>query len=364
MAAASILQPGVSAETRVMQSRLQRLAFESELQAKPVTPPQIADLAQLVEKIDWAPGDRELVVQALNAKATGESKRKVRRPMQDYMAFLNYLRNRVWQLLEDKAITAQSKMDSIAIALVDMNCINPDEHTLKLATSLYLCAVFGVDRACSMSIDEKGRVKAMFKTCHKRHARKKTVTPAEYETKLNLPQELRVSNAALFAQIMPNEDLVPTISSADVMYVSNTFNCRNNTASSSIVVAPRAPQQDTVAAGMMDCMKQCMQMMMSARMDFDGGRRVADADVPITFLSSGSGQPLSLGRQTIGSERLRNTLGLPPQGASRPAMQDPGQQIDQGTSALALRDARLQIAPSPAQTQIAPSLAQMNFRAR
>ena len=131
MAAASILQPGVSAETRVMQSRLQRLAFESELEAKPVTAPQIADLAQLVEKIDWATGDRELVVEALNAKATGESKRKNRRPMQDYMAFLNYLRNRVWQLLEDKAITAQSKMDSIAMALVDMNCVNPDEHTLE-----------------------------------------------------------------------------------------------------------------------------------------------------------------------------------------------------------------------------------------
>ena len=103
MAAASILQPGVSAETRVMQSRLQRLAFESELEDKPVTPSQIADLAQLVEKIDWAAGDRELVVEALNAKATGESKRKVRRPMQDYMAFLSYLRNRVWQLLEDKS---------------------------------------------------------------------------------------------------------------------------------------------------------------------------------------------------------------------------------------------------------------------
>merc|ERR1711963_109600 len=105
------------------------------------------------------------------------------------------------------------------MALVDMNCVNPDEHTLKLATSLYLCAVFGVDRACSMSVDEKGRVKAMFKKCHKRHARRKNVTPAEYETKLNLPQELRVSNAALFAQIMPNEGLLPTISSADVMYV-------------------------------------------------------------------------------------------------------------------------------------------------
>ena len=93
--------PGVSAETRVMQSRLQRLAFVSELEAKPVTAPQIADLAQLVEKIDWATGDRELVVEALNAKATGESKRKNRRPMQDYMAFLNYMGNRVWRMLEE-----------------------------------------------------------------------------------------------------------------------------------------------------------------------------------------------------------------------------------------------------------------------
>ena len=76
MAAASILQPGVSAETRVMQSRLQRLAFESELQAKPVTALQIADLAQLVENTDWATGDRDLVVRALSAKVTGESKRK------------------------------------------------------------------------------------------------------------------------------------------------------------------------------------------------------------------------------------------------------------------------------------------------
>ena len=157
-----------------------------------------------------------------------------------------------------------------------------------------------------------------------------------------------MSNPALFAQIMPNEDLSPTISSADVMCVSNTFHCRNNAASSSaIVVAPRAPQQDAVAASMMDCMKQCMQMMMtSARMDFDGGRRVADADLPITFLSPGSNVER---RQTIGSERLRNTLGLPPQGASRPAMQDPGQQTEQGASVLALRDARQQIAPSPAQ---------------
>ena len=97
-----------------------------------------------------------------------------------------------------------------------------------------------------------------------------------------------MSNPALFAQIMPNEDLSPTISSADVMWVSNTFHCRNNAASSAIVVAPRAPQQDTVATSMMDCMQQCMQMMMTARKDFDGGRCVADADIPITFLSSGS----------------------------------------------------------------------------
>ena len=88
-----------------------------------------------------------------------------------------------------------------------------------------------------------------------------------FETKLGLPQELRVSNAALFAQIMPNEDLLPTISSADVMYVSNTFHCRNNdlfdaSASSALVVNARSPQQETIATGMMECMKQCMQMMM------------------------------------------------------------------------------------------------------
>ena len=148
MAAASILQPGGSAERRAIQSRLQRLAFESELEAKPVTAPQIADLAQLVENIDWAPGDRELVVDALNAKEIDEGKKKVfRRPMQDYMSFMTYLCNRVWQLLDDKKISAPSKMDSIAMALVDMNCVNPDEHTLKLATSLCLCAMFGVDRA-------------------------------------------------------------------------------------------------------------------------------------------------------------------------------------------------------------------------
>ena len=174
MAAASILQPGGSAEIRVIQSRLQRLAFESELQAKPVTPPQIADLAQLVENIDWAPGDRELVVDALNAKEIDEGKKKVfRRPMQDYMSFMTYLCNRVWQLLDDKKTSAPSKMESIAKALVDMNCVNPDEHTMKLATSLYLCAVFGLDKASTMPVNEKGKVKAQLKTCHKRHARKK-----------------------------------------------------------------------------------------------------------------------------------------------------------------------------------------------
>ena len=80
-AAASILGPDISDEKRIMQSRLQRLAFEADLQDTHVTVSQIADLAQLVEKIDWATGDRELVVKARNAKATGESKRKNRRSM-------------------------------------------------------------------------------------------------------------------------------------------------------------------------------------------------------------------------------------------------------------------------------------------
>ena len=82
---------------------------------------------------------------------------------------------------------------------------------------------------------------------------------------------------------------------------------------------------------------------MSARMNFDGGRRGADEDVPITFLSSGSNVERG---QTIVSERLRNTLGLPPQGTSRPAMQDQGQQIEPSTAQTDFRRAATFVEPA------------------
>ena len=238
MAASTILDDATG-DTKLKHSRLQRLAFANELGSAVLTPSQIADLSVLAESIAWAPGDLEIILELLDAKAGGGSVTRRRRQMQDYLAFMDYIGNRIWRQLGDKTISVPSKQDAIVMSLIEMKCVNPCEHTLKLATSLYLCAVHGMDRSIAMSSEEKGRAKALLKSSHKRHARKVTVAETEYVTKLEPPQQLMVSNRELLNAIMPTESVSPTINSADVHFVSSSFRCRDNGSSSASALARR-----------------------------------------------------------------------------------------------------------------------------
>ena len=92
MAAHTILMDA-NGDAKLKHSRLQRLAFANELGSAVLTPSQIADLSALAESIAWAPGDLEVILELLNAKAGGGSVTRRRRKMQDYLAFMDYIGN-------------------------------------------------------------------------------------------------------------------------------------------------------------------------------------------------------------------------------------------------------------------------------
>jgi hypothetical protein len=121
--------------------------------------------------------------------------------MQNFVRFLQYLSETTWTLLADGSVVAQTKQTAIVNNLVTMMCLNPDEHTLKLATSLQLVATVGSQVALKMSPEEKGNMKKEFKKAHKRNARRVDLPDSLYIKELLAPEEQQRANPEFYDAI-------------------------------------------------------------------------------------------------------------------------------------------------------------------
>ena len=145
LAANGILETGdMDAENQVIFSKLQRVAFVSEVRSSQgLSAAQYADLAALAQTIALVPADSQLAMAELERKFDNiaQSQGRRRRDMQDYLSFLDYMSMNTWTVMMSKTASSATKLDAICHSLVEMYCVNPSEHTLKLATALFLVLV-------------------------------------------------------------------------------------------------------------------------------------------------------------------------------------------------------------------------------
>ncbi len=336
LAADNILQTGnMDAANTVRFSKLQRVAIVSEVRtSQGVSAAQYADLGTLALTIPWAPGDLHLVMAELESRTDGiaQPQYKRRRDMQDYLAFLDFVSMQTWTVLKSETASSATKLEAICQSLVDMYCVNPSEHTLKLAAALYLVLVHGSDSAIAMSSEEKGMVKKTLKAAHKRRARRMaSFDDTLYVTCLEGLDSLRASNRLLHDAIFNGREPVECqVDSLVVKSVFDSFQCRNNIAltTSTALAIPQLQPAVGEAPNMQMMLMSFMERMMDMQRGNTGSRRrERDDEIPISF-SAEAPRP--------GADCVRAALGLPTSsGDLRPAAETPSP-IERAVSAADL----------------------------
>jgi hypothetical protein len=322
LAADNILQTGdMDAANKVRFSKLQRVAFVSEVRnSQGVSAAQYADLSALALTVPWAPGDLNLVMAELEHRIDGIALPQVqrRRSMQDYLAFLDYVSMATWTVLKSETASSATKLEILCQSLVDMYCVNPSEHTLKLASALYIVLVHSSDSAIAMSSEEKGVVKKTLKEAHKRLARRMaSFDNTLYVSCLGDVDSLRASNRLLHDAIFNGrEPVVCQVDSVLVKSVFDSFQCRNNIAltTSTALAIPRPAVGEAMNMQMM--LMSVMERMMDMQRGNNGSRRrEQDDDIPISF---------SADAPRSGADSVRAALRLPtPSGDREPAAETP-----------------------------------------
>ena len=300
--AAQVLQ-GASHATLPTMSRLQRLAFEEDIKGATVTAADVAELSAISQTIRWHPADADRILQVLEAKSENVLSKPSRRPMQNFVRFLQYLTATTWALLADSSVVAQTKQAAIINNLVAMMCLNPDEHTLKLATSLQLVATVGFQAALKLSPEEKANMKKEFKKALKRMVRRVDLPDSLYIKELLAPEEQQRANPEFYDAIKVGVSATPSFRSEDIERVAASFSCRYN-AFTERSLALSSPSIDSSVL-MMDCLRSVVQMLLVRNGDGGSGERRGD-DLEIQYTSDRGAR-----RTSIGSDRLRETLGLP-----------------------------------------------------
>ena len=228
--AAKYLLEGAAASDEV--SSVQSAAVLAQLQREPLNAEQAADLSVHILGVPWRCNHRELIMAALEHKASDRRTTQTKRPSQYFMTFIDFLTKMTWDTQIDPKACPVAKMDGLCTALVHLKCSNPNAHTLKLATSLHLFCTLGFDSAMSQSQSAKGKVKDYVSKEWHRHRRNVRIDPAHYLLKLPpRPADLQRVHPTIYGEIFNDiygYPAQPPIPIAKVVAIYETFGCRNN----------------------------------------------------------------------------------------------------------------------------------------
>ena len=309
-AAAVVLREHESLPSFPTVSRFQCRAFIDELSSagKLLAAAQLADIATMTYAVPWAEDDRRaasLSLESLSDKSISLVRK--RRTSQKYLCFLDYLPQLTIDILNDATVVNTSKLEVVSEAITKLYCVNPCEFTVKMATSVYLLAAFGLREAVAMSPSDKHRAQLSMKAALKRKSRKIEVSDDLYVTELFPVTELERKHPALYDAIASNRG--SGLNAVEVAKVYDSFQCRLNRTSVSVSTTLACQGGNNGEHGMqqhtmLDCMTHLMQLMNQQRRDAE------PRDIPIRYItpSSESTEPKS---STGSEERLRFVMGLP-----------------------------------------------------
>ena len=307
-AAAVVLREHESLPSFPTVSRFQCRAFIDELSSagKLLAAAQLADIATMTYAVPWAEDDRRaasLSLESLSDKSISLVRK--RRTSQKYLCFLDYLPQLTIDILNDATVVNTSKLEVVSEAITKLYCVNPCEFTVKMATSVYLLAAFGLREAVAMSPSDKHRAQLSMKAALKRKSRKIEVSDDLYVTELFPVTELERKHPALYDAIASNRG--SGLNAVEVAKVYDSFQCRLNRTSVSVSTTLACQGGNNGEHGMqqhtmLDCMTHLMQLMNQQRRDAE------PRDIPIKYITPSSTEPKS---STGSEERLRFVMGLP-----------------------------------------------------
>ena len=166
-------------------SQVQSSAFVEQLlrEVPSLDAQQVADLSVVVLNVPWQEEHATRILGTLQGVVNGQKVtklKKTRRKEQNFLSALGFMKQHQWNALLDKDVGIQAKMSTVIQAFSQLKCINPDAHTLKMMTSLFLQCAHGKTAAMTMSPLEKGVQKELVAKELKRNVRNLEVDDGQY----------------------------------------------------------------------------------------------------------------------------------------------------------------------------------------
>ena len=200
-----------------------------------LSPQAQGKIAVLVADLAWATDEhRDRVMTAvlgMGSSAGNGAFPPARRQNQSWEHCVHALPRSVWVILEDPAVSAESKIDAVHTFLADLGLRLPNETTSKTVCELILVASEGLEMASQMAPAVKAAFNSKMKKLFKRKVRR---MPAPTEWVDELPASidfLGVSHRDLYQRVYVDthdRHVKCKWSAAQMAGVSATFPCRTS----------------------------------------------------------------------------------------------------------------------------------------
>ena len=185
--------------------------------------------SQLIDAVDalpWAGADGQGLTKVILQGAATEEKpiaEPLRRSMQDYTAFIDFMNVNDWAFLMSDEASPPAKRVRIVKVLVRLGCRCGSEETKKLATTLWLVltGAEGIEPA-SKKIMRAQLCNELSAAC------KKATHPAVYLKTLPPPRELEALHPEFYTSIVPDPIMKCQIDTRRLMEENVTTKCRGS----------------------------------------------------------------------------------------------------------------------------------------
>jgi hypothetical protein len=227
--AAKTVLDSTGAESLIAQTKLQCSAVLEQIQRESLSNEQAAEIGQLIEEVPLAPVYKKVLLDCLGTKGKPH-----RRKAQDFTCALGFFADLQWKAWLDEKANPLSVRNGLIGQLLQLNCINPTEPTLKLYASLWMLLTEGPTRALiELSSADKCTRRDNFKT---EYAKQKTrfveKTKKEQlpyvEQCWESPSILKLVEPALYERVygMIGEPVKAPISLDALIQLDASYGCR------------------------------------------------------------------------------------------------------------------------------------------
>jgi hypothetical protein len=235
------------------QSKIQCNAILEQIQREGLQPEQSAELAVLIEEVPFMRVYKTALLEAIGAKGAPISDR--RRKQQDFTCALGFFMECQWGVWGAKDCNPLSVRNGIISHLLHLNCVNPNESTMKFFASLWMLLTEGPTRALYelSEADKANRRDSLKQEFHKMKVRSPNSTNLPYVLECwATPEDLKLEHSELYERVFAQGDPVkPPISVDALLQLNLSYGCRGGgkgargATTALSVVAPTSSRADT-----------------------------------------------------------------------------------------------------------------------